>query len=246
MNALPCPATLLLRQADPRCFSAPPSQLEFTPPTHPAPVSARRETSRRACVWPLSLAGEARRRLEITPLPSLRAAHALAQCGGASRRPVVTSRGQERKITAPRSRGKSGRGVAWYCGPGCRPSVRPSHQRAFQYNHPREAETIAIVAPAAALPPFRVGARVSFALSPPRPSPSPTGPAPGPPRRGGLAPAGSRPRDAAGSECRAMGNGAKAADDVREGQLKLMDQCLAATSLAVVHTALLWGLANLI
>uniref|UniRef100_A0A453IUF2 Uncharacterized protein n=1 Tax=Aegilops tauschii subsp. strangulata TaxID=200361 RepID=A0A453IUF2_AEGTS len=45
---------------------------------------------------------------------------------------------------------------------------------------------------------------------------------------------------------RAMGNGAKAADDVREGQLKLMDQCLAATSLAVVHTALLWGLANLI
>ncbi|XP_044371088.1 uncharacterized protein [Triticum aestivum] len=161
---MPCPATLLLRQADPRCFSAPPSQLEITPP----PILPRfPRGERQVGVRVASVAGEARRRLEITPLPSLRAAHALAQCGGASRRPVVTSRGQERKITAPRSRGKSGRGVAWYRGPGCRPSVRPSHQSASIQQPPR-----GLVAPAA-LPPFRVGARVSFALSPPRPSPSP-------------------------------------------------------------------------
>ncbi|XP_044982692.1 uncharacterized protein LOC123449513 [Hordeum vulgare subsp. vulgare] len=70
----------------------------------------------------------------------------------------------------------------------------------------------------------------------------PVGPPPGPPRRWGLRPArarGMRPVP------RSMGNGTKAAADVREGQLMLMDQCLAATSQAVVHTAFRYGLANL-
>ncbi|KAI4962560.1 hypothetical protein ZWY2020_029162 [Hordeum vulgare] len=48
-----------------------------------------------------------------------------------------------------------------------------------------------------------------------------------------------------GLQKRSMGNGTKAAADVREGQLMLMDQCLAATSQAVVHTAFRYGLANL-
>lgn len=42
-----------------------------------------------------------------------------------------------------------------------------------------------------------------------------------------------------------MENGTKAADDVREGQFKLMEQYRAATSPAFVHTALLSGLADI-
>ncbi|XP_044362282.1 translation initiation factor IF-2-like [Triticum aestivum] len=245
MNALPCHPPPLPRQADPRCFSAPPSQLEFTPPPSRSGFRDKRASKTEACVRPLSPA----RPGGAWKLPRCPRPRAGAVRWGV-RRPVVTSRGQERKITAPRSRGKSGSGVAWYCGPGCRPSVRPCHLRTFQYNHPREAETIAIHrrTSSGSSPIPRGG--LGFPSRSPRLAPRRR--RPGAPDRAGAgassprrAPAGSRSPDAAGSECRAMGNGAKAADDVREGQLKLMDQCLAATSPAVVHTALLWGLANL-
>ncbi|KAM3230665.1 hypothetical protein ACQJBY_061068 [Aegilops geniculata] len=120
MNALPCPATLLLRQADPRCFSAPPSQLELTTP----PILPRfPRGERQGCVRAVSLAGEARRRLEITPLPSLRAAHALAQCGGASQRPVVTSRGRRVKS---RRRARAGNPEGEWRGTAAQGVARPS------------------------------------------------------------------------------------------------------------------------
>lgn len=110
-------------------------------------------------------------------------------------RPVVRRRGRRVKS---RRRARAGNPEGEWRGTaatGCRPSVRPSHQ-SVSIQPPREAETIAIVAPAA-LPPFRVGVRVSFLLSPPRPSPA-RGSRSGR-RRGLLAAAGSgRPARARG------------------------------------------------
>ncbi|KAM3315446.1 hypothetical protein ACQJBY_033902 [Aegilops geniculata] len=243
------PPSSLLRQADPRCFSAPPSQLEITPPPIlPRFPRGERQAGKypRACVRVASVAGEARRRLEITPLPSPLAAHALAQCG-ASRRPVVCRRG--RRVKSRRRaragnpegewRGTAAQGVA-------RPSVLPIRER-FNTTAPRGRDYCHRRTSHQQLFPHSAWGlgfpSCSPRLAPRRPgAPDRAGSGASSPRR---APPGSPSRDAAGPECRAMGNGTKAAADVREGRLKLMDQCLAATSLAVVHTALRYGLANL-
>jgi hypothetical protein len=112
------------RQADLRCFSSSPSQLSHKSlPTHPALVSERTWAERQRSSTEAWVAGESapgNSRHALTPRGPPAGAHRVS-----SRR---FAEGQEGKITAPRSRGKSG-------GEGCGGStaiqgvVRPSvHQ----------------------------------------------------------------------------------------------------------------------
>ncbi|XBI69749.1 hypothetical protein VPH35_064389 [Triticum aestivum] len=150
-----CPATLLLSHVKLTRVASPRHHPSWNSlPHHPAPVSATSERvkPRRAC-------GLCRRRGQAAPgnYPAA-LAHALAQCGGAS--DVPSSRRGGRSVKS-RRRARAGNPEAEWRGTAAQGVARPSVlaiSEPFNTTTPERPRLLpSIVAPAAALPPFRVG-----------------------------------------------------------------------------------------